>query len=248
MDEKQKIERIPAQEEHIRSHGFDLMALVYRLLEKWKIIALSALICMVAMAFYSFVIAKPVYEATSKLYVLNASDSAINLSDLQIGTYLTSDYLQVFEAWEVHEIVMQNLNLDCQYKDMKKMLTVSNPSNTRILHISVRNHSPELAAALANEYADVAKKYISETMRTDEPNILSEAPVPTAPVAPRKKLNMMLGFLVGLLAASSFLVVQFLLDDKIKTADDIRKYADMPTLAVVPTNKTSYRQSNRHRW
>ena len=32
------------------------------------------------------------------------------------------------------------------------------------------------------------------------------------------------------------ITVQFLLDDKIKTAEDIRKYADMPTLAVVPTN------------
>ncbi len=217
----------------------DVLELFYRLAEKWKLIVAGALIGALIMAVYSFFLAAPVYEATSKLYVLNSSDSAINLSDLQIGAYLTADYQQVFEAWEVHELVMQNLELDYTYDQMKHMLKVSNPSNTRVLLLTVRNKDAELAAELANEYANVAKRYISETMETDEPKILSEALTPAAPVSPRKIRNVMTGFIFGFIGTCCLVGIQYLLDDKLKTVEDIRKYTDLPTLAVVPKNGNS---------
>lgn len=214
----------------------DLMELFYRLLENAKKIIACALIGMILFGAYSFILATPVYEATCKLYVVSSSDSAINLSDLQIGSYLTSDYTQVFETWEVQEQVMQNLGLDYSYTKMRNMVSVTNPSNTRILAITVSSSNPKEAAAMANEYADVASNYISDTMATDEPRILSRALEPLRPVAPRKLFNTVLGGFLGALVMIAFITVQFLLDDKIKTAEDIRKYAGMPTLAVVPTN------------
>ena len=58
------------------------------------------------------------YTATSKLYVVNTKDSAINLSDLQIGNYLASDYTEVFSNWHVHEMVLQRLGLDYTYSQL----------------------------------------------------------------------------------------------------------------------------------
>ena len=103
----------------------DLVELCLRLVEKWKKIVLGALVGALIMGIYSFAIAKPVYEATSKLYVMSSRDSAINLSDLQIGAYLTSDYTEVFKTWEVHEIVRQNLQLDYSREELSGMLTIS---------------------------------------------------------------------------------------------------------------------------
>ncbi len=223
----------------------DLVELFLRLVEKWKQIVAGALIGALIMLVYSFVIATPVYEATSKLYVMSSSDSAINLSDLQIGSYLTSDYTEVFKTWEVHEIVRQNLGLDYTREELSGMLTISNPGDTRVLYITIENTDPEEAALLANEYAAVAKQYISATMRTDEPSQFSEALVPQYPVSPRKALNVILGFALGTLAVSAFFVVQFLLDDKIKTADDIRRYTGLPTLAVVPDNEEALKAAPR---
>jgi len=222
----------------------DLVELCLRLLEKWKSIAIGALIGAIIMMTYSFVLATPVYEATSKLYVLSSSDSAINLSDLQIGSYLTSDYAEVFKTWEVHEIVRQNLGLTYTRKQLSDMLTVSNPGDTRVLYITVANKNPAEAALLANEYASVAKQYISATMRTDEPSEFSEALVPEEPVSPRKAVNTILGFIVSGLLVCAYYVVRFLLDDKIKTADDIRRYTGLPTLAVVPDNDEALRNSD----
>lgn len=224
----------------------DLMELFYRLLENAKRIIAAALVGMLIFGLYSFIFATPMYKATCKLYVMSASDSAINLSDLQIGSYLTSDYQEVFTTWEVEEQVLQNLNLDYEYKDLEEMLTVSNPNNTRILNITVTSSDANEAAAIANEYARVASNYISSTMATDKPSVLSEALPPKNPVSPRKVFNMALGLILGALVMIVIITVQFLMDDKIKTAEDIRKYVDMPTLAVVPTNG-DFERNNREK-
>ena len=214
----------------------DILELFYRLIERWKYIVTAACVGALIMIVYSFVLATPIYQATSKLYVMSASDSAINLSDLQIGSYLTSDYQEVFSTWEVQEMVLQHLGLDYTYPQLESMITISNPSNTRILNITASNSNPQLAASLANEFASVASRYISETMKTDEPSLLSEALVPSKPVSPKKMLNTILGFLVGALLMIAIITVQFIMDDKVKTAEDIRRYADLPTLALVPIN------------
>ena len=58
----------------------------------------------------------------------------------------------------------EELNLPYTYKDMQEMLTVTNPSDTRVLYITVKNTDPNLAMKMANSYAKAAKKFIVETM------------------------------------------------------------------------------------
>lgn len=221
----------------------DLLELFYRLLENAKYIIACALIGALIMGVYSFVLVRPTYEATSMLYVLSSSDSAINLSDLQIGSYLTNDYQEVFETWEVREMVIRNLGLPYDKDELADMITISNPNDTRVLHITVESKSPQEAQAIANELATVARNYISEVMETDAPSVFSQALLPKEPVAPRKKLNVAIGFMIGAMIMVAVVTVRFIMDDKIKTADDIRRYTDMATLAIVPTNNTSNRAS-----
>lgn len=239
MNEKELQRVDPRLEDSVENTSeveIDLMELFYRLVENAKRIIAAAVAGMLVFALYSFILATPMYEATCKLYVMSASDSAINLSDLQIGSYLTNDYQEVFDTWEVHQKVIENLGLKYDYAELEKRLSISNPGDTRILYITFKSDDPQEAAIIANEYAKVASQYISLTMQTDEPSILSQALAPTKPISPRKLFNTALGFVLGALVMIAVITVQFLLDDKIKTAEDIRKYVDMPTLAVVPTN------------
>ena len=89
---------------------------------------------------------------------------------------------------------------------------------------------------MANEYAAVAQQYISDTMKTDAPSLMSQALVPDAPSEPRKTRNVVLGGAVGALAMLLLQAVMFILDDKVKTSDDISRHLDLPTLAVIPKN------------
>lgn len=216
----------------------DLMDLMYRLLGNWKLIVGLALVFAVLMGIYTFYFVTPMYEATSTIYVLSRSDSAINMADLQIGTALTQDYIKVFDMWEVHEEVISRLDLPYTYEEIQDMLTVTNTSNTRMLDITIKDASPEEAALIANEYARVVSQFIADTMSTDKPSIMSVALVPANPVSPNKTRNIMIGFLLGALLAAGIVTVRFIMDDKYKTADDIRKYTGLVTLAVVPVEES----------
>jgi len=220
----------PEQEEDT----IDLLELFMGLLAHWTLIAATAVVGAVLMTLYTFFLVTPMYKATATIYVVSRNDSVLNFSDLQVGSELTSDYIKVFEMWEVHEKVISNLDLDYTYTDMAKMLSVTNTSDTRMLDITVTNPDPEEAAVIANEYADVGAKYISEKMKTDEPTLMSSARVPENPFSPNKAKNILLGFVVGFVLACGVVVLRTMLDDTYKSAEDIRKYTGMVVLATVP--------------
>ncbi len=224
----------------------DLIELLYFLLGKFKYILLAAVFGAVLAFLYTLFLVTPQYEAKSELYVTNSADSVLNLSDLQIGSYLASDYIEVFDTWEVKQKVIDNLSLGSEYtyKALGGMVHVVNPSNTRILRITVTSPDPDMAMKIADEYAAVVRDYVSEIMSTEKPNILSSALKPVSPVSPSKTRNTLIGFLLGAVLLGAVFVVQFVMDDKIKSTDDILRYAGLPTLAVIPLagqgNKSHY--------
>lgn len=215
----------------------DLLELFYALLGKWREIAAATVACALIAAIGVLFFVTPKYQASSTIYVISRKDSAINISDLQIGTALTDDYIQVFHMWEVQEKVISNLDLPYTYNQLDKMLSVTNASNTRMLKITVTSESAQEAADIANEYAAVVRDYIAKKMATDKPSIMSTALVPTVPVSPNKTKSVLLGALLGLVASAGVVVVMTLLDDTYKTADDIKKYTGLVTMAVIPMEK-----------
>lgn len=211
----------------------DLGELFLRLLDKWYIIVAAALIGTLISGIWTFYFVTPMYEATTKLYVLNSSSSAINFTDLQIGSQLATDYTYVFQNWYVHEKVAEELGLPYNYKEMESMIRVTNPSGTRLLNITVSSPDPAEAQLIANTYAKVSREFISAVMKTEEPNVFQAARLPTKASSPSKTRNLIIGFLIGALLACAVIVVDFIRDDKVRTADDITKLLGLPTLGVV---------------
>ena len=62
----------------------DLVGLLTRIVDKWYMVILFALIGTIISCIYTFQFVTPLYQATSKLYVVNSRNSVINLSDFQI--------------------------------------------------------------------------------------------------------------------------------------------------------------------
>ena len=220
--------------EEVFETEIDLTELLYRLLENWKYIILAALIGAVLAAVYTFSLVTPQYTATAKLYVVNTSNSVVDLSALQIGTQLADDYKEVFSNWHVHERVIEELDLPYSYKELNKMVSVTNTDSQRILHIKVESASPDEAKTLADTYARVAQEFIAEKMDMNRPNIFEEALKPTAPSSPNKTKNIILGFVLGGILAAAIVIIQFVLDDRIRNEEDISKYVELPVLGVMP--------------
>lgn len=237
MQEKKKAHKLNStalQTQNNESQSIDLVDVFYALLGRWKRIVIFSILGALLAGVYTVYFISPTYQAKSTIYVLNNRESAINMSDLQIGAALTSDYIKVFDMWEVHEAVISNLSLPYSYTRARKMLSVTNTANTRMLDLTVTSTDPQEAAAMVNEYANVVSEFISQKMSTEKPNIVSTALVPTNPVGPSKTRNVLIGFIIGFFIASVTVFLKLAMDDMYKTADDIMKYTGLTNLAVVP--------------
>ena len=211
----------------------DLVALFYRFLEKIHWILLTGILGAVIAGVIVYFLITPMYEATAKIYIVG-SDTTISLTDLQIGTNLAADYQEVFKTWHVHELVDRRLNLNYSYTDLAKMVSVSNPTGTHVLYVSVKSPDPEEAKLLADTYAGVAREFIATKMDMREPNIFEEARLPVNPVSPSKTRDIIIGFLAGAFLAMAVVTVRFISDDRICTGEDIAKVGRLPTLGLVP--------------
>lgn len=212
----------------------DLKELFFVLLSKWKYILFSTVCLGVATALVNMYILIPQYASTSKLYILSKSTSLTSLADLQVGTSLTQDYKLIINSRPVVEEVIENLKLDTDYEGLVGRITVDNPTDSRMLYITVTDESSKEAKRIADELARVSAAYIAEKMDQDPPNIFEYGYANPQHVSPNRKKNTLIGALAGALLASAVVIVLYLMDDTIKTEEDIEKYLNLNTLAVVP--------------
>ncbi len=210
----------------------DGMSLIIHLLENIHWILLAGIICAAIAAFYVLKMATPLYKATSKIYIVT-SESSISLSDLQIGSSIARDYLETFNIWHVHEMVDERLNLDYSYNQLAGMVSAENPNGTHLLYINVTSPDPEEAKLLADAYAEVLQEFIAEKMDLRRPRVVEKALTPTQPSSPRVNLTIVAGFAVGAFLAVTFIVIQFILDDRIKSETDVQNVSGLATFGMV---------------
>ena len=106
----------------------------------------------------------PTYTSTSMIYVMSKETTLTSLADLQIGSQLTQDYKVLVTSRTVMEDVIQKLGLKYDYATLRKKVTLDNPTNTRILNISVLDTDPKMAKQLTDAVADSASSYIADIM------------------------------------------------------------------------------------
>lgn len=229
------------------NESVDLIDMFWFLLYKLKYVVLVALICALLGGVYGYKIVKPEYSSTAKLYILGQSKTSIEISSLQLGSMLTMDYQEVFKTWEVHEMVRTALNLDYSYNKMQSMLSVTNPSSTRVLYITVRNTDPELAAEMANMYATAGRQFIMQTMDAEQPSMFSIALVPGTSVGRSRSTYVVFGFAIGALLMLVIFVLMYLLDDRPKSAEDILKHTGMTTLGTIPVMDQAVKTENKQK-
>lgn len=213
----------------------DLIDLAWALLDKIHYIVLCFLIGAVIMNAYSYFLVRPTYKSTAKMYVVSASkNSVVDLDALNIGRSLTADYEQLMLSYPVLEQVINKLNLDMDSDTLAKMITLENPTDTRILNINVVSTDPKSARDIANTLMDVSVDYLPKTMSTNAPNVAQKAKLADHKDGPSYTKYTVIGALAGAFLYCMYLVVKYLMDDTIHTADDMEKYFDIVPLAVIP--------------
>lgn len=212
----------------------DLLEIFYVIRSKMLIILASMIVFGGIMFGYSTLLAQPVYQSTARMYILTQSTSLTSLADIQVGTNLTQDYKVMITSRTVVEQVIENLQLDCTYAQMRNQISINNPTNTRIIELTIQDNVPEDAKLIVDEFVDVSREKISNIMVTDPPSVVDYGDMPIRPVSPNIMKNTVIGAALGAFLAIAMVIVIFLMDDTVKTADDVEKYLGLNTLTSIP--------------
>ena len=225
-------------EQNSEETEIDLLEIFYLLRAKLVWLILAFVIGGVIAGSITHFLITPKYTATAKMYMISASSgSVLDLSDFNIGTSLSQDYTELIKIRPVFNEVIDNLNLDMEYEDLLKKVSISVVGDSRLLAVSVEDNDPKLAQSMVNELVDTAVTYIPKVMNASEnaqPTIADYAVVPDEPSSPTLAKNIILGAVVAMLLVAVIFVVRMLMDDSLNTAEDVEKEFGIMPFTVIP--------------
>ena len=212
----------------------DVLSLLRTIWRKKFLILLTAILTTGLAFAYSAFLATPQYDSTTRLYVVTQSSdngAGITNQDLQAGSFLVQDYKEIILSQDVLKNVTTTLGIT---EDIKGKITVTIPTDTRILSITVSDSDPNQAATIANTLRDEAAKKIIEVTKVSDVTTLEAALPAEKPSTPQTKRNLVLGFVAGAFLATALVLVLEVLDDRVKRTQDIEEGLGMTLLGVVP--------------
>jgi capsular polysaccharide biosynthesis protein len=210
-----------------------------RLFQKRIKLFISILVVSVMLAaIYSFLLATPVYRASTMFLVNQAQpERSINYNEIQTNLELINTYRVIIKSPIILDEVIQQLNLEMESDALNEHITIFNENNSQVFTINVRQSNPKMAATIANTIADVFQDVIPQIMNVNNVNILSEANVEKAYnniISPKPKLNLLLGVFAGLITAVGTVLILEYIDNSIETEEDIERVLDIPIIGVIP--------------
>lgn len=218
----------------------DYLRIVYA---NWLLILASTLIGVAAAAALSY-FATPTYEAQAKAYVSVRTDTQAS-GDLLQGSNFARQNMATFAELASTEGVLtpvaEELELNRTYNELANQVTVSAPSDSTLLNITVTDENPDLAAQIADEVGAQLKTLVEEELESSGEDdvspvritLVQSAEVPLAPVSPRLLINLILGFLLGLAVGIGIAVLRHVLDTRIRSLEDIARITEAPVLGRI---------------
>lgn len=214
----------------------DLRELFSVLLSKALWILLCIVVCVAGAAIYTKAILKPQYKSTAVLYVNDGTMS--NTGSVAVATYLAEDYAKTIRLEKVLKTSMAELGItNMSPAALASKISVSLEEESRIVLVSLTDESATRAQTLCNKVCEVSKVFFEQMTEVERVSIYESATLPTGPSGPSLMKNIVLGAMIGLVLPCAVILLIYMIDDRIKTAEDVQRTLKLSTLGNIPFHK-----------
>lgn len=208
--------------------------------KKLEIILITLMFVAVGIG-YSYFFVKPEYTSTTSLVLAQSSssgqtgDGAISATDLTMNSKLVSTYSELIKRKAILGQVCENLNIpDSNIQELRGKIKVNSAKNTEIIEISVTNKDPNKAAAIANEIAKVFGEKIVEIYNISNIYLLDRAEANAVPSNINHMKDVVIFAFIGLVIAAVYVLIANMLDNTIKTEQDVEATTELLVLSSIP--------------
>lgn len=210
----------------------DLKELFLALKNRWKLIIVVTFVTTIISSVYTFCFTTPMYSAKATIYIQGSDGSTVSdiMQGLQLGAQIAPDYEVFFKSRPVVKNVIKSENLDTTVEQLNSQVTITNPSDTHMIVVTVTDSDPQRAADIANAYIEYGIDAVREVV-VKEPYVVESAIADNRKVSPSNSKNIMMGFLMGLVLSCGYIIFRTLVDDKLNSNDKIERVLGYNVLA-----------------
>lgn len=221
-------------------------AIFHNIVKRLWLIILCAVVAASAAYVYITFFVQPLYSSTATLYVGNTT-GGINNSEVILSESLAKDYEVIIKRRAILDDVVHKLDLKMSAAQLRNCISVTNVSDTRILDITVSTADPALSKNIADTICNVASAKFVDIVQVDYVSIVDTGSIGTVPSNINLKMSMFLAAFAGALACALIIIVRTLMDDKIKTPDDVERYLGLSVLGTTPFSKEFESDNTRNK-
>ncbi len=207
--------------------------------KKYQIIAVTLIFAVIG-AVYTIGFTTPMYSASTTLVLVmsgtndDKATNSITTTDVTLNSKLVPTYSKLVKSKKVIREVMSDLNIDESEEKIKKNVSVTAEEDTEVLRITVNHENAAYSAKIANKIAEVFSKKINEIYKINNIYLVDEAEIPETPSNIHHAKDVILFAFVGLALSAAYVFVLNMLDNTIKTSEDIEKGYGIPVLVNIP--------------
>ena len=212
---------------------------------------IAGVIAIGALFAYSQLMVTPLYRSTATLYILktdNDANYAAQNADFTLALNIVNDCTFIIKSNKVLNAVINELDLSMSASTLSKRVSTSNPTNTRILQVSVDTEDPNLSKQIVDKICEIGAVEIHDAMNMDQVSLFAYGNIPSSQ-SNRTRLRVYAAVGIGAAAVIyAIYLVMFLLDDKIKTEEDVKKYLNVSVLGEIPNANQSKKRGKYGRY
>ena len=210
---------------------------------KLQIVIIVAIFLIIGLV-YSYLYVSPEYQATTTVILAQSatttegSQETITSNDLTLNQKLVSTYSELITSKDVVRTVISNLSLPISESELENNIRVTSVEDTEIIEISVTNRNPNYAYRIANEIVNVFADKVAEIYNINNVNVVDEAEESTTPSNINHTKDVIIFAFIGIVVAVIYALVLNMLDNTVKSREEIEKTYKIPVIAEIPLNIT----------
>jgi capsular polysaccharide biosynthesis protein len=231
------------------------------LLLRWSwLIILTTVAGFVAAYLVSTQIMTPRFTSSISLHVNNSPEAALGtiaLADINAAQRLVDTYIVILgdddvmemlgyrlleefdEQWLRNFIPLRNRDgqIEVDIRALRAMINMSSVNNTEVLRIQAQTGSALLSARICTIMSEIAPDILIRVVRAGSVEVIGTARPAELPSAPRVMQNSVLGGGAGFVLMTLVVLLVNLLDNRVKSEDELKKRFNIPILAEIPDFK-----------
>lgn len=218
------------------TNSLDIKELLFTASKKWYLLFIILAVFIIGSLVYSYLFVTPLYDSTGKIYIMRKDSETVSTGDLSVSSYLTSDYENLIADRAVLDEVSQLLDNEYTFSQLKRVLTIENPEDTRFIEITARTDSAEDSKKIVDAVCKVSQEKIIDLLGIDRVTIIRNGNIPKTAAVPNVTRNLLSSFVLGILLFIAVIFMIYFFNDKISNPTDVKKYLEISVLGDIPNN------------